>query len=105
MLQIRAFGILHLHFGLIAVPFDFALPRGCRRMYWKCALDFVQCAFLGTRCPADPCAAPAATRRWLEEAHGGPSRDAVGGDQWQTEETDKESPRRRCSPPLMRRSE
>jgi hypothetical protein len=46
MLQIRAFGILHLHFGLIAVPFDFALPRGCRRMYWKCALDFVQCAFL-----------------------------------------------------------
>jgi hypothetical protein len=24
MLQIRAFGILRLHFGLIAVPFDFA---------------------------------------------------------------------------------
>jgi len=44
-----AFGILHLHFGLIAVPFDFALPRGCRRMYWKCALDFVPCAFLAAR--------------------------------------------------------
>jgi hypothetical protein len=49
MLEIRAFGILDLHFGLIAVPFDFAFPDGCGRMFWKAAGDFIQCAFLAAR--------------------------------------------------------
>src|SRR5258708_1503860 len=49
MLAICASRALNVHFGMVAVPFDLALPGRHRRMFGKRAVDFIQCTLLAAR--------------------------------------------------------